>query len=50
MRGLHHRTEEGIMRDFERAVRALNITVVQINVFDPKTYRMRLVDLRDPDA
>lgn len=38
------------MRDFDRAVRALNITVVQINVFDPRTGRMHLVDLSDPDA
>lgn len=30
------------MRNFDRAVRALNITVVQINVYDPRTGRMVL--------
>ena len=39
------------MRDFNRAVRALNITVVQINVPDPDNPRqLILVDLTDPDA
>lgn len=35
------------MRDFDRAVRALDITVVQINVIDPQTGQMVLRDLRD---
>lgn len=47
MRGSYYTIKEGIMRDFDRAVRALNITVVQINVYDPRTRRMVLRDLRD---
>ena len=39
------------MRDFDRAVRALNITIVQINVSVPgQPHKMTLVDLRDDNA
>lgn len=38
------------MRDFDRAVRELKITVVQVNVFNSRTRRMELIDLRDEDA